>query len=172
MVDVSKFIADGDLNNVPEAEGLANIEEGVHTLDFEGSEDISGENEKTGPAGWQGVRINFVVNGTKFKLNTGFIMSYGDEGINHVVAKRGLHDFKEMCMAFGLAEGEAITEIDTKLFSKSVKCNVATNDAGYLNIDTNFGKNWEAAEAVPEVKVPLSNGADKSEGLTDDKIPF
>jgi len=179
MVDISKFFEDGKIEAEDSAGGF---EDGRYTLAYAGSEEVSGENEKTGSEGWQGISVHLELSGTNEKIITLkklFIFKYaGDE--NHKVAKIGRNDFAKMMAAFGVQNA---TDLNVALMNKYVTClcaNKKTDTGTFLEVDSDFGKAWEAVEAKPtdtvngEAKlVPTSEAkTEPSKTTLNDDIPF
>ena len=167
-MDLSKY----DFDNLDSgSESQAKIEPGVHTLNFDGYEVVTGRNN------WEAIKVFFTVGDSSFRINHAFTVGHD----NPDVVRRGKHSCKAMATAMGLG---SLTTMD-KFMDKAVVAPIKMDDDDkYMVIDENFGKNWQpvkstAAKAKPKVeddniKVSPSEADLKAMGSTDldDDAPF
>lgn len=143
-MDLSKY----DFDNLDSGtESQAKIEPGVHTLNFDGYEVVTGRNN------WEAIKVFFTVGDSNFRINHAFTVGHD----NPDVVRRGKHSFKAMAIAMGLG---SLTTMD-KFMDKSVIAPIKMdNDDKYMVIDENFGKNWQPVKettAKPKPKVEDDN---------------
>ena len=143
-MDLSKY----DFDNLDSGtESQAKIEPGVHTLNFDGYEVVTGRNN------WEAIKVFFTVGDSTFRINHAFTVGHD----NPDVVRRGKHSFKAMAIAMGLG---SLTTMD-KFMDKSVIAPIKMdNDDKYMVIDENFGKNWQPVKettAKPKPKVEDDN---------------
>jgi len=143
-MDLSKY----DFDNLDSgSESQAKIEPGVHTLNFDGYEVVTGRNN------WEAIKVFFTVGDSNFRINHAFTVGHD----NPDVVRRGKHSFKAMAVAMGLG---SLTTMD-KFMDKSVIAPIKMdNDDKYMVIDENFGKNWQPVKettAKPKPKVEDDN---------------
>jgi hypothetical protein len=143
-MDLSKY----DFDNLDSGtESQAKIEPGVHTLNFDGYEVVTGRNN------WEAIKVFFTVGDSNFRINHAFTVGHD----NPDVVRRGKHSFKAMAVAMGLG---SLTTMD-KFMDKSVIAPIKMdNDDKYMVIDENFGKNWQPVKettAKPKPKVEDDN---------------
>jgi len=126
-------------------ESQAKIEPGVHTLNFDGYEVVTGRNN------WEAIKVFFTVGESGFRINHAFAMEHD----NPDVARRGRHSFKAMATAMGLG---SLTSMD-KFMDKSVVVPIKMDaDDKYMVIDEDFGKNWKpASQKVSKPKTSDDN---------------
>jgi hypothetical protein len=143
-MDLTKYDFD---NTDSGSESQTKIEPGVHTLNFDGYEVVTGRNN------WEAIKVFFTVGSSTFRINHAFTVGHD----NPDVVRRGKHSFKAMATAMGLG---SLTSMD-KFMDKSVVAPVIMdNDDKYMVIDENFGKNWQPATesvAKPKPKVEDDN---------------
>jgi hypothetical protein len=167
-MDLTKYDFD---NTDSGSESQAKIEPGVHTLNFDGYEVVTGRNN------WEAIKVFFTVGDSTFRINHAFTVGHD----NPDVVRRGKHSFKAMATAMGLG---SLTTMD-KFMDKAVVAPIKTDDDDkYMVIDENFGKNWQpvketAAKSKPKVeddniKVSPSEADLEAMGSTDldDDAPF
>ena len=124
------------------------------------------ETQMENDSGWVGLRISFQLQGPK---NEGRVVSGLFTVANANSSKSveiGKTELSALASACGLTALKNTEELRGIKFNGMVK----TNDKGYSEIDSNFGKNFSKAEqttATPVVKAEKP----KAETL-DDEIPF
>ena len=124
------------------------------------------ETQMENDSGWVGLRMSFQIQGPK---NEGRVVSGLFTVANANSSKSveiGKTELSALASACGLTALKNTEELRGIKFNGMVK----TNDKGYSEIDSNFGKNFSKAEqatATPEVKAEKP----KAETL-DDEIPF
>jgi len=167
-MDLSKY----DFDNLDSgSESQAKIEPGVHTLNFDGYEVVTGRNN------WEAIKVFFTVGDSTFRINHAFTVGHD----NPDVVRRGKHSFKAMATAMGLG---SLTTMDKFMDKRVVAPIKMDDDDKYMVIDENFGKNWQpvketAAKPKPKVedeniKVSPSEADLEAMGSTDldDDAPF
>lgn len=167
-MDLSKY----DFDNLDSgSESQTKIEPGVHTLNFDGYEVVTGRNN------WEAIKVFFTVGDSTFRINHAFTVGHD----NPDVVRRGKHSFKAMATAMGLG---SLTTMDKFMDKRVVAPIKMDDDDKYMVIDENFGKNWQpvketAAKPKPKVeddniKVSPSEADLEAMGSTDldDDAPF
>lgn len=143
-MDLSKY----DFDNLDSgSESQAKIEPGVHTLNFDGYEVVTGKNN------WEAIKVFFTVGDSTFRINHSFAMQHD----NPEVSRRGKHSFKAMATAMGLG---SLTTMDKFMDKRVVAPIKMDDDDKYMVIDENFGKNWQPVKettAKPKPKVEDDN---------------
>jgi len=121
-MDLSKY----DFDNLDSgSESQAKIEPGVHTLNFDGYEVVTGRNN------WEAIKVFFTVGDSTFRINHAFTVGHD----NPDVVRRGKHSFKAMATAMGL---DSLTTMD-KFMDKAVVAPIKMDDDNkYMVIDENF----------------------------------
>ena len=136
------------------------IEPGKYTMQY------VDETQMENDSGWVGLRMSFQIQGPK---NEGRVVSGLFTVANANSSKSveiGKTELSALASACGLTALKNTEELRGIKFNGMVK----TNDRGYSEIDSNFGKNFSKAEqttATPVVKAEKP----KAETL-DDEIPF
>lgn len=161
-----------DLTNydVNTSDSKSIVEPGRHTLNWIGEEEdlIEGRN------GWRGCKMYFEVDGYGLKLNHTFTVGHD----NPKYVDSGVKSMLLMAQAMGLNEPPKDT---TKAFmGKSVSAELVKDENGYLKINEDWGKTWQAANAKSEpetddIQVSPSQADLDAVGTTntdDEDVPF
>ena len=155
-MDLSNYDFD-DLGS--DLESAPKLEPGIYDLHFAGFQDepVTSANDEN----YRGLKLMFTIGETNRQISHLFTMESSTE--RHVKMGRG--SLKRMASAMGVYK---ITH-PNDFMDKSVRAPVRydKNDK-YLEIDENFGKNWQPVSAQASKPEP----AKKKSTLEDDEIPF
>tara|TARA_B100001093_G_C26860249_1_gene1029742 strand:+ start:4696 stop:5214 length:519 start_codon:yes stop_codon:yes gene_type:complete len=170
-VDISNYFQEGNIEETENSSG-GSLAEGYYDLGYAGCEEVEGKNEKTGPEGWSGFKVMFELeteNGKLINLDKSFIMKYAGQA-DHWVCETAKNDFALMMKAFGVSQAK---DLDQALAGKYVHCHCNKNENGYLQINSQKGKNWQAVEGKSEeaTSAPAPTSEEK-DTLEDESIPF
>ena len=150
-------------------EGKSVVEPGRHVLHWQGEEEdlVEGRN------GWRGCKMYFEIDGTSIRLNHTFTVGHDNE--NYV--KSGVKSMMLMAEAMGIKEPPKDTS--TAFIGKSVSAELVKDENGYLKINEDWGRTWQATDKKAEVvddnnKVSPSEADLEAMGSTDldDDTPF
>lgn len=151
-MDLSNYDFDDLDSNV---ESAPRIEPGVYDLHFAGYQELTGKNN------WRGLKIIFMIGDTNRQVSHAFTLEHDNEDN----IRRGRSSLKKMATAMGVTK---IENADS-FINKTVRAPVEYDkEDKYLQINENFGKNWEPVKEKASKPAPV----EKKVELQDDEIPF
>ena len=151
-MDLSNYDFD-DLGS--DLESAPKLEPGIYDLHFAGYQELNGKNN------WKALKILFTIGDSNRQVGHAFCVEHDNEDN----VRRGRSSLKKMASAMGVYK---ITHPDD-FMDKSVQAPIRYDkDDKYLEIDENFGKNWQPVSAQASKPEP----AKKKSTLEDDEIPF
>jgi len=140
-MDLTKY----DFDNIgSDSESQAKIEPGVHTLNFDGYEIVTGRNN------WEAIKVFFTVGDSTFRINHAFTVGHD----NPDVVRRGKHSFKAMANAMGVKTLSSMDNFMDTRVSAPLKMD---DDNKYMVIDENFGKNWNPVKGAAAKPAPADD---------------
>ena len=121
-------------------EGKSVVEPGRHVLHWQGEEEelIEGRN------GWRGCKMYFEIDGAGIRLNHTFTVGHD----NPKYVDSGVKSMLLMAQAMGLKEPPKDTS--TAFMGKSVSAELIKDENGYLKINEDWGRTWQATNVKPE----------------------
>ena len=159
-----------DLTNYDvNTESRSSVEPGRHVLNWVGEDEdlIEGKN------GWRGCKMYFEVDGHGMKISHTFAVAHDDPE----VVDRGVKSLLLLAQAMGLTEPPKDTSV--AFMNKSVEAEIVKGKDGYLEINDDFGKTWQAVsktkDDTDDIQVSPSQkdlDAVGSSASDDDNIPF
>ena len=151
-MDLSNYDFD-DLGS--DLESAPKLEPGIYDLHFAGYQELNGKNN------WKALKIIFTVGETNRTVGHAFCVEH--DNVDN--AKRGLSSLGKMASAMGVYNPKHPDDFMDKSVQAPIKYD---KDDKYLEIDENFGKNWEPVSS----KAPTPAPTEKKSTLEDDEIPF
>lgn len=159
-----------DLTNYDvNTESRSSVEPGRHVLNWVGEDEdlIEGKN------GWRGCKMYFEVDGHGMKISHTFTVAHDKPE----VVDRGIKSLLLLAQAMGLKEPPKDTSV--AFMNKSVEAEIIKGADGYLEINDDFGKTWQAVsktkDDTADIQVSPSQkdlDAVESSPSDDDDIPF
>jgi hypothetical protein len=151
-MDLSNYDFD-DLGS--DLESAPKLEPGIYDLHFAGYQELNGKNN------WKALKILFTIGETNRQVGHAFCVEHDNEQN----ANRGRSSLKKMASAMGVYKIKHPDDFMDKSVRAPLKYD---NDNKYLEIDENFGKNWQPVSS----EKPAPATTEKKATLDDDEIPF
>jgi hypothetical protein len=135
-MDLSNFNVDAS------NEGKSVVEPGRHVLHWQGEDEdlVEGRN------GWRGCKMYFEIDGTGIRLNHTFTVGHDVEKY----VQSGVKSMMLMAQAMGIKEAPKNTA--TEFMGKSVSAELIKDENGYLKINEDWGRTWQATDKKPKVE--------------------
>ena len=140
-MDLTNFNVDAS------SEGKTAVEPGRHVLHWQGEEEALVE----GRNGWRGCKMYFEIDGTSIRLNHTFTVGHD----NPKYVDSGIKSMLLMGQAMGIQEPPKDTS--SAFMGKSVSAELIKDDNGYLKINEDWGKTWQATNQKPKPVVEDNN---------------